>query len=181
MVASDQRQRLEPQRTRRDAEGSTRDEPDEEAAFEFLGGGADSATVVGVGNFPELGVGISGADNLRVTQGNVAVDLAVNQENRDCRGCDGIFRGNILHAEVILQAGAEKGNFDEWAEDGASDPRAEVERLSHAVVGDLAKIGEGRFGDYGAEVWVSVEGLEELRGAHGFAEGEDAAGMRLGL
>jgi hypothetical protein len=51
--------------------------------------------------------------------------------------------------------------------------------LTHAVVGDLAKSGEGRFGGYGAEVGVSVEGLEELRGAHGFAEGEDAVGMGL--
>ncbi|SPE28483.1 hypothetical protein SBA2_40046 [Acidobacteriia bacterium SbA2] len=56
-----------------------------------------------------------------------------------------------------------------------------MEGLSHAVVGDLAKIGEGRFGDDGAEVWVGIEGLEELRGAHGFAERENAAGMSLVL
>jgi len=57
------------------------------------------------------------------------------------------------------------------------NPGTEVEGLSHAVVGDLAKIGEGRFGGDGAEVGVSLDGLEELGGAHGFAEGEDAAGM----
>src|SRR5437867_1629891 len=54
-----------------------------------------------------------------------------------------------------------------------------MERLSHAVVGDLTKIGEGRLGDYGAEVWMGVERLEELRGAHGFAEGEDAVRVIL--
>ena len=51
--------------------------------------------------------------------------------------------------------------------------------MSHTVVGDLAKIGEGRFGGYGAEVRMSVERLEELRGAHGFAEGVDAVRMIL--
>lgn len=51
--------------------------------------------------------------------------------------------------------------------------------LSHTVIGDLAKIGEGRFGGDGAEVWVGVEGLEELGGAHGLSEGVDAAGMIL--
>ena len=57
-------------------------------------------------------LGISGVDDLRMAHGNVAIDLAVNQENRDRRGGDGIFRGNILHVEVILQAGAEEGDFD---------------------------------------------------------------------
>ena len=56
-----------------------------------------------------------------------------------------------------------------------------MEGLSHAIVGDLAEIGEGRFGGYGAEVGMSIEGLQKLRGAHGFAEGEDAAGMILSL
>ena len=54
-----------------------------------------------------------------------------------------------------------------------------MEGLPHAVVGDLTKISEGGFGDDGADVRVSVEGLEELRAAHGFAEGEDAARMEL--
>ncbi len=54
-----------------------------------------------------------------------------------------------------------------------------MEGLTHAVVGDLAKGGEGGFGGYGAKVWMSVERLEELCGAHGFAEGEDAVGMKL--
>src|ERR1700686_2670622 len=54
-----------------------------------------------------------------------------------------------------------------------------MERLSHAVKGDFPKSGEGRLGGYGAEVWVGVERLEELRGSHGFGETEDAAGMIL--
>ena len=56
-----------------------------------------------------------------------------------------------------------------------------MEGLFHAVVGDLTKIGEGRFGGYGAEVRVRVERLEELRGTHGFAEAEGAARMILRL
>ena len=41
--------------------------------------------------------------------------------------------------------------------------------MSHAVVGDLAEIGERRFGGDRADLWVRVERLEELSGAHGFA------------
>lgn len=75
---------------------------------------------------------------------------------------------------MILPTRAEECYFDQGAEDGAPNPRAEVKGLSHAIVGDLSERGERRFDGYGAEVWVRVEGLEELRGAHGFGKGEDA-------
>jgi len=51
--------------------------------------------------------------------------------------------------------------------------------LSHAVVGNLTKIGEGGFGGDGTEARVCVERLKELSCAHGFAESEDAVGMIL--
>ena len=137
--------------------------------------------MVGVGDFPELRVGIAGVDDLRMTGWNVAIDLAVNQENRDCCSCGGILWGNLLHVQVVLPTRAEEGDFYERAEECASDPGAQTEGLSHAVVGDLAKSGEGGFGDDGADVRMRVERLEELGGAHGFAEGEDAAGMILGF
>ena len=54
-----------------------------------------------------------------------------------------------------------------------------MEGLPHAVVGDLTKIGEGRFGGHGAEVWMGVERLQELCRAHGFSESVDAARMQL--
>src|ERR1700733_7758938 len=111
--------------------------------------------------------------------GNVAVDLTVDEENRDSRCGHGIFRGNVFHVEVVLQAGAKECDFDERAWDGASHPRTQVEGLSHAVIGDLTKIGEGRLGGYGAEAWVGVERLEEFGGSHGFGEPEDATGMIL--
>lgn len=62
------------------------------------------------------------------------------------------------------QAGAQESDLDQWPENGAAEPRAQMEGLSHAVVSDLAKIGEGRFGGDGAEVWMSIERLQELRG-----------------
>jgi hypothetical protein len=37
--------------------------------------------------------------------------LAVNQENRDRRSGYGIFRRDIFHSQVILQARAEEGDF----------------------------------------------------------------------
>lgn len=142
-------------------------------------GGADGAAVVGGRDFPKLSVRISGVNDAGMADGNVAVDLAVDEQNRD-RGCGhGVFRGNVFQVEVVLQAGAKECDFDERAEEAASDPRTQVEGLSHAVVSDLAKVGEGRLGGYGAELWVGVERLEEFGGSHGFGETEDATGMIL--
>ena len=90
-----------------------------------------------------------------------------------------IFGRDVFHVEVVLPAGAEEGDFDYGTKDGASDPRPKMERLSHAVVGDLAKVRERGFSSYGAEVGVGVERLKELSGAHGFSEGEDAVGMKV--
>ena len=45
-----------------------------------MGGGAEGAAVVGVGDFPELRVGIAGVDDLRMTGWNVAIDRAVNHQ-----------------------------------------------------------------------------------------------------
>lgn len=133
--------------------------------------------MVGAGDFPELCVGGVGVDGFGVANGNVAVDLAVDQENWNSCRLRGIFGGDSGHVEVVLPTRAEKRNLDQRAEDGASDPGAEAKRLSHAIVGDLAESGERRFYGYGAEVRVRVEGLEELRGTHGFGEGKDAARM----
>ena len=147
--------------------------------FEFLWGGADGAAVVGGRDFPKLSVRISGVNDAGMADGNVAVNLAVDEQNRD-RGCGhGVFRGNVFQVEVVLQAGAKECDFDERAEEAASDPRTQVEGLSHAVVSDLTKVGEGRLGGYGAELWVGVERLEEFGGSHGFSETEDATGMIL--
>jgi len=139
-----------------------------------LGGGAYGSAVVGTGDFPELCVGSAGVNGFGVANGNVAVDLAVDEKNWNFGRCDGVLGRKCRQVEVVLPTRSKKRDFDQRAENCASDPRAEVEGLSHAIVGDLAERGERRFDGYGAEVWVRVEGLEELRGAHGFGKGEDA-------
>ena len=52
--------------------------PSQEAMFEFLRRRGDGAAVRGCGDFPELDVGIVRVDEARVSQGDVAVELAVN-------------------------------------------------------------------------------------------------------
>jgi hypothetical protein len=149
----------------------------QQSLFEFFGGGADGAAVPGIGHFPEFCLWGARVNRAGMADRDVAVEFSVNEENRDRRGGDGVFGGNLLHVEAVLQARAEKGDFHEGAEDGASDPRAQMKGLSHAVVGDLTKSGEGRLGGYGAEAWMGIERLQELCGSHGFGETEDAAGM----
>ncbi|SPE28481.1 hypothetical protein SBA2_40044 [Acidobacteriia bacterium SbA2] len=89
----------------------SRTKPIQKAALEFLGGSAEGATVVGVGDFPEFGFGGTLVNALRVAHGNVAVDFAVNQQDRDFCRCNGVFGGNIVHAEVVLHTRAEEGDF----------------------------------------------------------------------
>ena len=150
-------------------------EPLQEAALEFLRGGAYGSAVVGAGNFPELCVGSTGVNGFGVADGNVAVDLAVDEKNRNSCRCDGVLGRKCRQVEVVLPTRSKKRDFDQRAENCSSDPRAEVKGLSHAIVGDLSERGERRFDGDGAEVWVRVEGLEKLRGAHRFGEGEDTA------
>src|SRR5208282_374371 len=119
----------------------------------------------------------------RMPNGNVSIDLAVNQENGDLRDRDRIFGRDLLQVEPIFPAGAQKSSFDERAQERASEPRshrrAEMKRLSHAVVSNFVKIRKRGFGDDGAEVRTGSERLQKLRGAHGFPEAEDAARMVL--
>ena len=77
-----------------------------------MGGGAEGAAVVGGGDFPELGVWVAGVDAAGVADGDVAVGLAVDEEDWDGGRGYGIFGGDFLHVEVVLQAGAEEGDFD---------------------------------------------------------------------
>jgi hypothetical protein len=109
-----------------------------------------------------------------VAWGNVAVDLAVNQEDWNLGGAYCIFWRNVLHVQAVLPANVEKGEFDYRAEDGASEPGAEVKGLAHAVVGDLAETGEGRFCGDGTEARLVSERLQELGGSHRFSKSEDA-------
>ncbi len=90
---------------------------------------------------------------------NVAVDLAMNQKDRNFGACDRIFWRDLLHVEAVLPASIEKREFDDGAEESASEPRAEVKGLAHAVIGDLAKAGEGRFCGDGAEARLDSERL----------------------
>jgi hypothetical protein len=155
-------------------------EPVQQAAIEFLGSAGGGTAVFGAGDFPKLDFGIARMDLAGVADGDVAVELAVDYQNRDKGRDSGIFGRDLIHVEVVLQAGPQERNFHQRTEDGSSEPRAQMEGLAHAVVGDLAKIGEGRLGGNGTEVCMCVERLQELRGSHGFAEGKDAARVILG-
>lgn len=81
MWDADQREGRVPSRQpvgRRRLRTTSLGEPSQEAALEFLWRGADGAAVVGVGNLPDLRAWSAGANEARVANGDVAVDLAVN-------------------------------------------------------------------------------------------------------
>ncbi len=86
--------------------------PGQETTCKFLRGGAGSAAMVGVEDFPEFGVGITGVDDFRMADRNVAVDFAVNQKNWDFGCGNGIFGRNFVHVKFVFQSGSEEGDFD---------------------------------------------------------------------
>lgn len=92
-----------------------------------------------------------------MSEGDVAIDLAVDQKDRYPSRGDGIFWGDLLHVKPVPPACIEKGEFDNRAKNSASKPRTEMKRLTHAIVGNLAKAGERRFGGHSAEVRLGSE------------------------
>lgn len=81
--------------------------------------------------------------------------------------------------EAVLPANVEESEFDHGAEERASEPGAEVKGLAHAIVGDLAKTGERRFGGDRTEARLDGKTLQKFGGAHGFAESEDGVWVNL--
>jgi hypothetical protein len=149
-------------------------EPREQAAAELFRGGANGAAVIRVVNLPENYPRVTDLNVTGVSEGDVAIDLAVDQKDRDSRRGDYIFWGDLLHVEPVFPAYIKKSKFDNRTKNSASKPRTEMKRLTHAIVCNLAKAGERRFGGHGAEVGFNHEGLQEFGGSHGFAEAEDA-------
>ena len=123
---------------------------------------------------------IAGFDSQRVAEGNVAVDLTVNEQDGNFGGGNDIFWRDLLHVDAIFPAGIEEREFDNGAEERASEPGAEMKRLAHPIVGDLAKIRERGLGDDGAEARLDGERLQELSGTHGFSKSENAARVIAG-
>jgi hypothetical protein len=159
--------------------GFVGNEPGQQAAIEFLGSGGGGTAVFGAGDFPKLDFGIAGMDLAGVADGDVGVELAVDHQNRDMGRGYGVFGRDLIHVQVVFQAGAQERNFHQRTQDGSSEPGAQIEGLAHSVIGDLAKIGEGRLGGNGTEVWMCIERLQQLRGSHGLAEGKDATRVIL--
>ncbi len=103
----------------------------------------------------------------------------MDEENRYVCGGNGILRRNLLHLQSVFPAGSQKGNLYQWPQDGAAKPWTQMERLSHPVVGNLAKGRKGRFSRNRTKVGASFKRLQKLRGTHRFAKAVDA--MRVVL
>ena len=65
---------------------ATSSEHGQQTALEFLRARAEGPAVVGAGDLPQGSVWGTGVNTLGVTNGDVAIDLAVNQQDRDFSG-----------------------------------------------------------------------------------------------
>ena len=84
--------------------------------FEFFWRCAEGAAVVGVGDLPQHCLRIMGVNEARMTYGDVAVDLAVDKEDRNIAMGDGLFGRDLLHIQSILPSCTQERDFDDWAE-----------------------------------------------------------------
>ena len=71
-------------------------------------GGADGAAVVGGRDFPKLSVRISGVNDAGMADGNVAVDLAVDEQNRRVGFGDRDFGRRLAKIQAVPEASIEE-------------------------------------------------------------------------
>ena len=97
--------------------------------------------MVGAGNLPENDGRVVTCDRVGVTDRNIAVLLAMDQEDRNtARGCSS-QRRNSSQIEVVMPLSVGESRFDDGVEKSTPEPRSRMEELSNAIVGNFA---EGR-------------------------------------
>src|SRR5579859_5967936 len=135
--------------------------------------------MIGRWHLPEHGTRITSVDADRMSDGYVAVNLTVNQQNRNAGPPHRIFRRNLLHVESILPMSTHKCDFHKRPQENPPHPRSEMKRLPHAVVRNLTKIGEWRLGHHSTETRTRIKRFQQLRRPHRLPQPVDA--MRLDL
>src|SRR5215475_13432350 len=92
--------------------GMTR-KPCDQLLSEFRWSHADCSTMVGARYFPKSEARIASLDRARVANGNIAVLLAMNEENWHLAGRRGIHRGNLGEVDAVVQASISECHFDD--------------------------------------------------------------------
>src|SRR6266404_4775277 len=112
-----------------------------------------------------------------MTHRDVAVNLSVDQENRNFRRGNRGHRRDLFKVEPIFPAGIKKSDFDNGSQECSPKPWSGMKELPHAIIADFSKIGERRLRSHRAEERIAAKRLQELSSTHGFAETEDALRM----
>src|SRR5215469_5330184 len=90
-----------------------------------------------------------------------------------------VFRRDLVHVQAVLPTRSPESNLHNRTQDRSPDPRAQMKWLPHAIVSDLAKVAEGRFGNHRAKWSSGGEGLQQLRRSHGLAKSVDTSRLSL--
>src|SRR5580704_243930 len=130
---------------------SSRLEPINNSGFEFARCSTNRSAMIGIRNFPQDCGGITRVNLAGVTHWDVAIDLSMDQENRNfgLRNC--VFRRHLQHVQSVFPAGIVKSGGYNRTQDSAAHPRARIEKLSHAVVSNLLEIRKRRLRDHPTE------------------------------
>src|SRR5215510_3777214 len=97
----------------------------------------DCSAVICAWNFPKNEVGIVSLDCSRMSNGDIAILHAMNQQNWDMAGRRGLHRRRSGEVEVVVPASISERCFDDGEKQSAAQPRACMGKLTHAIVGDL--------------------------------------------
>jgi hypothetical protein len=146
-----------------------RGEEREDAAAKFFGGEAVSGGVEGARDDPELfGAAGGGVNHFRMATGKRDIFFVANQEHGKGARVDTFDRGNFGDGKageffVAIEQRPGAGSEESFAEPG-------IFSQSGIIVGRLAQIREGRFGDDGFDARIDGRGLQHDSRAHGFSE-----------
>jgi hypothetical protein len=153
--------------------------PGDQFVFEFFRRNTDSSTMVGTGNLPKNKGRVVSCDCAGVTDRNIAILLAVDQEDGNvARGRSSLWR-DFRQIHVVVPASIGERNFDDRKQDGSAEPRASMKVLANAIVGNLAERRKRGLRSYSAEARLVLQGSQQLCGSHRLAKCKDASGMLL--
>jgi hypothetical protein len=89
-----------------------------------------------------------------MSYGDIVVYSAVDEKHGNLRFPNRVFRRDFLEIESILPTRVHQCDFHGWTKQEASDPRAAMKKLAHAVVSYLTKVGKWRLRGNGTQAGV---------------------------
>ena len=136
--------------------------------------GLSRATMARLARLPNnelrIATGIERNNHFCVAWRKICIAQAVNEHCRDITIAERPFRRRLGKVYTILPTRVEDSNRHCGAKNCSTNPGARMKLLSEPVESCFFEICKRALRDDGAESRLRFEGLQQLRGAHGFSQ-----------